>query len=141
MAVKHVVTCIVRAASGHLGKIVLPSVPTIEAAKAFLTNLAAFHEGSIVSISHSETESQSIATGSLGTGNTDRKGIIVYRDNTVNATRRLSIPAWGFDAGDAVLQYEGERIPLAACDSVVENLQNASGHDLTAIEGYVIQRY
>lgn len=138
MATKHQVTCIVKGISGNMGKIVLPDVDTIAKAQNFLTNLAAFHEGEVISISHTETLYVEGVT--VEDGNTDRKGIISYRDNTETATKRISFPCWGTDAGESVKEADGERIPSTCLNSIIENLQTASGHDLTALYGYVIQK-
>lgn len=137
MAVRKKATILVRAESGHKGKIVLPGCTDLAKAKAFLTSIeSAYMTGKGVSVSYSETEG---IAATIAGGNTDRKAIIVYVDNNTSTTKRISIPSWGTDAGDASLQYDGERVPLVACQSVVEALQTANGGDLTALEGYIIQ--
>lgn len=137
MATRKTGTIIVRAESGHKGKITIPGCTSLAAAKAFLTSIeSAYMEGKGVSASASETE---LLTAEILGGNTDRKGVILYLDTTSATTKRISIPSWGTDAGDSSLETAGERIPLAACQSVIEALETASGRTLTALEGWVIQ--
>lgn len=134
---RYKATITVNAASGHQSKIVLPHVDTAEKANAFLASIESAYmtgKGTAVSI----TASSKIPAVIDG-GNTDRRAIITYQDNTDDSVKRISIPSWGTDAGDSTLERDGERVPLVACQSVVEALQTASGRSLTAIEGWVIQ--
>lgn len=136
--VKHTATIIVRALSGNKAKIVLPHVATLAAAQGFLTSVeSAYMEGKGVSVSHAETEK---IAATIDAGNTDRRAIITYQDNVDSTTKRISVPSWGTDAGDVLVTPDGERVPLVACQSVIEALETASGRSLTAIEGYIIQK-
>ena len=137
MAIRKTGTIIVKGTSGNKSKIVLPGLTDLAAGKVFLTSVeSAFMEGSGIAVCYAETEKLS---ATIDGGNTDRKGVILYQDNTNGTTKRISIPSWGKDAGDAVNEAGGERIPLVACQSVVEALELATGRSLTALEGYVIQ--
>lgn len=135
-----VATITVLAESGNMGKIVLPGCDTIAKAQAFWISVgSAYLEGEMVNVS--VTESLKITPSSpIEGGNTDRKAIIRYTDATEQSTKRISIPSWGNDAGDVLPTPDGERVPLVACQSVIEALQTATGHDLTALDGYIIQR-
>ena len=61
-------------------------------------------------------------------------------DNEASQRKRISIPSWGTDGGDKLDTPDGERVPLVACQSVVEALERATGRSLTALEGYIIQK-
>lgn len=138
MAEKHTTTIQVRAASGHKAKIVLPGCQTLAAGKAFLTSVeTAYMEGVGVSVAHSNAEF--IPDKVISGGNTDRRAVISYMDVTNNRVKRISIPSWGTDPGDSSLEQAGERVPLVACQSVVEALQTATGGNLVALDGYIIQ--
>ena len=133
-------TLTVLAESGNMGKIVLPGCDTIAKAQAFFTSVgSAYLEGELVNVSVTESLKVTPA-GAIEGGNTDRKAIIRYTDATDQSTKRISLPSWGSDEGDILLTPEGERVPLVACQSVVEALQTATGHDLTALDGYIIQK-
>ena len=133
-------TLTVLAESGNMGKIVLPGCDTIAKAQAFFTSVgSAYLEGELVNVSVTESLKVTPA-GAIEGGNTDRKAIIRYTDATDQSTKRISLPSWGSDEGDILLTPEGERVPLVACQSVVEALQTETGHDLTALDGYIIQK-
>ena len=129
---------LVKGAVGNKGKIVIPSLTSLDAGKAFLQSIESAHmTGKGVSVSYAETESISAeVTG----GNTDRKAIIIYLDNELSQRKRISIPSWGTGGGDKIDTPDGERVPLAACQSIVEALKTATGRSLTALEGYIIQK-
>lgn len=137
MAVRTTGTIIIKAASGNKSKIVLPGLTDLNAAKTFITAIgSAAIEGKPIAYCYAETEK---VTAVIDGGNTDRKGVILYQDNTAGINKRISIPSWGKDAGDATLETAGERIPLVMCQSVVGALASATGRSLTALEGYVVQ--
>lgn len=138
MGVRKTGSILVKGAVGNMGKIVIPGLTGLEAAKVFLQAIgSAYMEGTAISASYSETESlPAEVTG----GNTDRKAIIFYMDNVSSQRKRISIPSWGNDAGDKLNTPDGERVPLVACQSVVEALEVATGRSLTALEGYIIQK-
>ena len=138
MGIRRTGSILVKGAVGNMGKIVIPGLNTLTAAKNFIQSIeSAFMEGKCVSVSYSETETlEAEVTG----GNTDRKAIISYMDNEASQRKRISIPSWGFDAGDKQDTPDGERVPLVACKSVVEALEVATGRSLTALEGYIIQK-
>ena len=130
-------TILVKGTSGNKSKIVLPGMTDLTAGKTFLTSVeSAYKAGKGIAVCYAETEK---LAATIDAGNTDRKGVIIYQDNTSGTTKRISIPSWGTDAGDSVQETGGERIPLVACQSVVEALELATGRNLTALEGYVIQ--
>ena len=138
MGVRKTGSILVRGAVGNTGKIVIPGLVDLNAAKVFLQSIqSAYMEGEAVSVSYAETES--LAAEVTG-GNTDRKAIIFYMDNAASQRKRISIPSWGNDAGDKLDTPDGERVPLVACKSVVEALEQATGRSLTALEGYIIQK-
>ena len=138
MGVRKTGSILVKGAVGNMGKIVIPGLVNLEAAKTFLQSIeSAYMAGKCISVSYSETES--LAAEVTG-GNTDRKAIIFYMDNESSQRKRISIPSWGSDAGDKFDTPDGERVPLVACKSVVEALEVATGRSLTALEGYIIQK-
>ena len=138
MGVRKTGSILVKGAVGSMGKIVVPGLLNLGAAKTFIQSIqSAYMGGSAVSVSYSETES---LAAEVSGGNTDRKAIIFYMDNVSSQRKRISIPSWGTDAGDKLDTPDGERVPLVACQSVVEALELATGRSLTAIEGYIIQR-
>ena len=138
MASKKVGTIIVKGTSGALGKVVCPGIDTLAKLQLFWTSIqSAYVEGSAISMSITET--QKITNDPIEGGNTDRKAIIRYLDGNTNTIKRISIPSWGKDAGDATQTPEGERVPLTACQSVVEALKTQGGGVLTALDGYIIQ--
>ena len=138
MGIRRTGSILVKGAVGNMGKIVIPGLVDLNAAKTFMQSIqSAYMEGEAVSVSYSETES--LAAEVTG-GNTDRKAIIFYMDNESSQRKRISIPSWGNDAGDKQDTPDGERVPLVACKSVVEALERAIGRSLTALEGYIIQK-
>ena len=138
MGVRKTGSILVKGTVGNMGKIVIPGLTTLEAAKRFIQSIeSAYMGGKCVSVSYAETES--LAAEVTG-GNTDRKAIISYMDNESSQRKRISIPSWGEDAGDKLDTPDGERVPLVACQSVVEALELATGRSLTALEGYIIQK-
>ena len=138
MGVRKTGSILVRGAVGNMGKIVIPGLTTLEKAKSFIQSIESAHMGGkCVSVSYAETET--LAAEVTG-GNTDRKAIIFYMDNVSSQRRRISIPSWGEDGGDKLDTPDGERVPLAACKTVVEALEAATGRSLTALEGYIIQK-
>ena len=137
MAIRKTGTILVKGLSGNKSKIVVPGMTDLNAGKTFLTSVeSAYMKGKGIAVCYAETEKLSAV---IDGGNTDRKGVIIYQDNTAGTTKRISVPSWGEDAGDSVHETAGERIPLVACQSVVEALEVATGRNLTALEGYVIQ--
>ena len=138
MGVRRTGSILVKGTVGNMGKIVIPGLKTLNDAKVFIQSIeSAYMEGKCVSVSYAETES---LTAEVTGGNTDRKAIISYMDNESSQRKRISIPSWGHDAGDKLDTPDGERVPLVACQSVVEALELATGRSLTALEGYVIQK-
>ena len=138
MGVRKTGSILVKGAVGNMGKIVIPGLTTLEAAKSFIQSIeSTYMTGKCISASYSETET--LAAEVTG-GNTDRKAIIFYMDNAASQRKRISIPSWGVDAGDKQDTPDGERVPLVACKSVVEALGQATGRSLTALEGYIIQK-
>ena len=138
MGVRKTGSILVKGAVGNMGKIVIPGLLNLEAAKTFLQSIqSAYMGGSAVSVSYAETET---LAAEVAGGNTDRKAIIFYMDNESSQRKRISIPSWGVDAGDKIDTPDGERVPLVACKSVVEALEVATGRSLTALEGYIIQK-
>ena len=138
MGIRKTGSILVKGAVGNMGKIVIPGLTTLDAAKVFIQSIeSAFMGGKCVSVSYSETES---LQAEVAGGNTDRKAVISYMDNESSQRKRISIPSWGTDAGDKIDTPDGERVPLVACRSVVEALKLATGRSLTALEGYVIQK-
>ena len=138
MGIRKTGSILVRGTVGNMGKIVIPGLTSLDAALVFIQSIeSAFMGGKCVSVSYAETESlPAEVTG----GNTDRKAIISYMDNVSSQRKRISIPSWGEDAGDKLDTPDGERVPLVACQSVVEALELATGRSLTALEGYIIQK-
>ena len=138
MGIRRTGSILVKGAVGNMGKIVIPGLTTLQDGKTFIQSIeSAYMAGKCVSVSYSETETlEAEVTG----GNTDRKAIISYMDNEASQRKRISIPSWGFDAGDKQDTPDGERVPLVACKSVVEALEQATGRSLTALEGYIIQK-
>ena len=129
---------LVKGAVGNMGKIVIPGLTALDAAKTFKDAIESGHmTGKCVSVSYAETES---LTAEVTGGNTDRKAIIIYMDNELSQRKRISIPSWGTDDGDKIDTPDGERVPLTACQSVVQALAQATGRSLTALEGYIIQK-
>ena len=138
MGVRKTGSILVKGAVGSMGKIVIPGLVSLDAARVFLQAIqSAYMEGSAISVSYAETES---SPAEVSGGNTDRKAIIFYMDNELSQRKRISIPSWGTDAGDKIDTPDGERVPLVACQSVVEALEVATGRSLTALEGYIIQK-
>lgn len=138
MGIRRTGSILVKGAVGSMGKIVIPGLTDLQAAKVFIQSIqSAYMGGAAVSVSYSETES---FAGEITGGNTDRKAIIFYMDNELSQRKRISIPSWGTDAGDKLDTPDGERVPLVACQSVVEALEVATGRSLTALEGYIIQK-
>ena len=136
---EYTATLTVGAESGNMGKIVLPGCDTLTKAKAFWTTVeSAYTEGVLLNVTVTESEKQTL-TEPIAGGNTDRKAVIRFVDATDQSTRRISIPSWGKDAGDVLMTRDGEQVPLVACQSVVEALETATGHTLTALDGYIIQ--
>ena len=138
MGIRRTGSILVKGAVGNMGKIVIPGLTTLASAKSFIQSIeSAYMAGKCVSVSYAETETLEVeVTG----GNTDRKAIIFYMDNEASQRKRISIPSWGTDAGDKIDTPDGERVPLVACQSVVEALQQATGRSLTALEGYIVQK-
>lgn len=137
MAVRKTGTILVKGTSGNKAKIVLPGMTDLAAGKTFLTSIESVAmEGKGIAVCYAETEKIS---AEITGGNTDRKGVILYQDNTAGINKRISIPSWGKDAGDSTLEAAGERIPLVMCQTIVEALETATGRSLTALEGYIIQ--
>lgn len=138
MGIRRTGSILVKGEVGNMGKIVIPGLTSLEAAKSFIQSIeSAYMAGKCVSVSCAETET--LAAEVTG-GNTDRKAIIFYMDNAASQRKRISIPSWGVDAGDKIDTPDGERVPLVACKSVVEALEVATGRSLTALEGYIIQK-
>lgn len=138
MGIRKTGSILVKGAVGNMGKIVIPGLTTLEAAKSFIQSIeSAYMAGKCVSVSYAETET---LAAEVTEGNTDRKAIIFYMDNVSSQRKRISIPSWGEDAGDKLDTPDGERVPLVACKSVVEALEVATGRSLTALEGYIIQK-
>ena len=138
MGIRRTGSILVKGEVGHMGKIVIPGLTSLGAAKSFIQSIeSAYMTGKCVSVSYAETETLDAEV--MG-GNTDRKAIIFYMDNEASQRKRISIPSWGVDAGDKLDTPDGERVPLVACKSVVEALEVATGRSLTALEGYIIQK-
>ena len=138
MGIRKTGSILVKGQVGNMGKIVIPGLTTLGAAKTFIQSIESAHmTGKCISASYSETET--LASEVTG-GNTDRKAIIFYMDNEASQRKRISIPSWGVGAGDKIDTPDGERVPLAACKSVAEALEKATGRSLTALEGYIIQK-
>lgn len=138
MGIRRTGSILVKGEVGNMGKIVIPGLASLAAAKSFIQSIeSAYMAGKCVSVSYAETETLDVeVTG----GNADRKAIIFYMDNEASQRKRISIPSWGVDAGDKLDTPDGERVPLVACKSVVEALEQATGRSLTALEGYIIQK-
>ena len=138
MGVRKTGSILVKGAVGSMGKIVIPGLTDLQAGKVFIQSIqSAYMGGAAVSVSYAETES---FAAEVSGGNTDRKAIIFYMDNELSQRKRISIPSWGTDGGDKLDTPDGERVPLVACQSVVEALEVATGRSLTALEGYIIQK-
>lgn len=130
-------TILVQGKIGRTGKIVVPGVSSREALKNFLTSIeSSYMAGKGVSASYSETETLS---ATIDAGNSDRRAVITYMDNTLTQKKRISIPGWGTGAGRSEETPDGERVPLVACQSVAEALETATGHSMTGLSGYIIQ--
>ena len=138
MGIRRTGSILVKGEVGNMGKIVIPGMTALEEGKKFIQSIeSAFMAGKCVSVSYSETET---LAAEVAGGNTDRKAIIFYMDNAASQRKRICIPSWGDDAGDKLNTPDGERVPLVACQSVVEALEQATGRSLTALEGYIIQK-
>lgn len=138
MGIRRTGSILVKGEVGNKGKIVLPGLTALEEGKKFIQSIeSAYMAGKCVSVSYSETEA---LAAEVSGGNTDRKAIIFYMDNGASQRKRISIPGWGVDVNDKIDTPDGERVPLVACQSVVEALEQATGRSLTALEGYIIQK-
>ena len=138
MGIRRTGSILVKGAVGNTGKIVIPGMTALESGKRFIQSIeSAYMGGKCVSVSYAETETLG---AEVVEGNTDRKAIISYIDNESSQRKRISIPSWGYDAGDKIDTPDGERVPLVACKSVVGALEQATGRSLTALEGYIIQK-
>ena len=138
MGVRKTGSILVKGIMGNMGKIVIPGMTDLNAAKAFVQSIeSAYMEGKAVSVSYAETES---LLAEVTAGNTDRKAIITYMDTESSQRKRISIPSWGTGAAHVLQTPEGERVPMVACQAVVEALKTATGRQLTALEGYIIQK-
>lgn len=140
MATRTVGTLIYKAQHGHTGKVVVEGVTSKEQLTAIRNKLADYVDATCVSQSFTITEGTSV--DSLGTGNTDRKLIIKFRDNNTVRARSISIP--GVKANNAsisVLEKEGERALMSVVSGIVGVLEGATGGDYTALEGDIIQGY
>ena len=138
MGVRKTGSILVKGAMGSMGKIVIPGMTDLNAGKVFMQSIGGSHmDGKAVSVSYAETESlPAEVTG----GNTDRKAIITYMDTALSQRKRISIPSWGTGSAHVLQTPDGERVPLAACQSIVAALATATGRQLTALEGYIIQK-
>ena len=138
MGVRKTGSILVKGIMGNMGKIVVPGMTDLNAAKVFVQSIdSAYMEGKAVSVSYAETES---LTAEVTAGNTDRKAIIAYMDTESSQRKRISIPSWGAGAAHVLQTPDGERVPMAACQAVVTALGTATGRQFTALEGYIIQR-
>lgn len=137
MGRRTVGTLIVKATHGHMGKVVVEGVTSMEQFKTLADKIAGYINATVLSRSFTVTESE--ANGSLLDGNTDRKAILRYRDNNTLRTKSISIP--GFKSGDevAVMEGEGERVKDVVLSGIIETLGGAIGGDVTPLDGYVIQ--
>ena len=138
MGVRKTGSILVKGIMGSMGKIVIPGVTDLNAVKVFVQSIdSAYMEGKAISVSYAETES---LPAEVTAGNTDRKAIITYMDTESSQRKRISIPSWGTGAAHVLQTPDGERVPLVGCQSIVEALEQATGRQLTALEGYIIQR-
>ena len=137
MATRKTGTLVFRATHGHAGKVVVDGVSSMEQLKALRDKIAGYVNATCVSTSFCETEGGSV--DSVLTGNTDRKAVLKFRDNKTVRTRSISIP--GFKSGDeySKLEKEGERVLDTIVSGIIGVLEGATGGDLTALSGDVIQ--
>lgn len=137
MGKRTVGTLIIRATHGHIGKVVVEGVTSMEQLKTLSDKISSYIDATILSRSFTTTESD--AGDSLLGGNTDRKAILRYRDNGSLRTKSISIP--GFKKGEdvAVMEAEGERVKDVVVSAIIEVLGGATGVSVTPLDGYVIQ--
>ena len=130
-------TLIYKATHGSEGKVVIDGVTSIEQLQAIRNKINSYVDATCVSTSFTTTEGSSV--DSLGTGNTDRRGILRYRDNTAVRTKSISIP--GLKTGETVvvMEGEGERVLDTVVKGIIEVIGGATGKDVTPLGGYVVQ--
>ena len=130
-------TLIFRALHGSEGKVVVDGVTSIEQLEALRNKILNYVDATCVSTSFTTTKGA--AADTLKLGNTDRRGVLKYRDNAAVRTKTISIPGLKKDAAVVVMEGGGERIVDTVVSGIVEVLGGATGRDVTPLEGYVIQ--
>lgn len=137
MATRKTGTLIYEATHGHKGKVVIDGVSSLDNLRTIRDKISGYVDATCTSMSYSETEGNS--ADSLGTGNTDRKAVLKYRDNRTVRTRSISIPGFRTGTENSVLEKEGERVKDIVVTGIIETIAGAVGGDYTPLSGDVIQ--
>lgn len=137
MGVRKTGSILVKAAVGNMGKIVIPGLTDLQAAKVFMQAIqSAYMEGEAVSVSYSKL--------SLWRLKYRAATQIVRLLYSIWIMSCLSVSGFQSRLGELMEEISSTpltgRVPLVACQSVVEALEVATGRSLTALEGYIIQR-
>ena len=130
-------TLIFRATHGREGKVVVDGVTSIEQLEALRNKILDYVDATCVTTSFTVTRGSDF--DSLRNGNTDRRGVLKYRDNEAVRTKTISIPGLRTDAEVVVMEGGGERVVDTVVSGIIEVLGGATGKDVTPLEGYVIQ--
>ena len=137
MATRTTGTLVYEATHGHKGKVVIDGILSIEQLKAVRDKIAEYVDATCTSVSFCTTEGNS--SDSLGTGNTDRKAVLKYRDNNTVRTRSISIPGFQSGTENSTLEKEGERVKDTVVTGIIEVIAGVVGGDFTPLSGDVIQ--
>ena len=137
MAIRKTGTLMYEATHGHKGKVVIDGITSLDQLKAVRDKIASYVDATCTSMSFCTTEGNTV--DSLGTGNTDRKAILRYRDNNTVRTRSISIPGFKGGTDNSTLEKEGERVKDVVVAGIVEVIAGAVGGDFTPLSGDVIQ--
>lgn len=130
-------TLIFKATHGTEGKVVVDGVTSMEQLEALRNKILTYVDATCVSTSFTTTKGG--GGDALGTGNTDRRGVLKYRDNAAVRTKTISIPGLKTDGAVVVMEGGGERIVNTVVTGIIEVLGGATGRDVTPLEGYVVQ--
>ena len=130
-------TLIFRATHGREGKVVVDGVTSIEQLEALRNKILDYVDATCVTTSFTVTRGSDF--DNLRNGNTDRRGVLKYRDNGAVRTKTISIPGLKTDGSVVVMEGSGERIVNTVVSGIVEVLGGATNKDVTPLEGYVIQ--
>lgn len=139
MATKHTGTIIVKGTSGNMGKVILPGCDSLTKASAFFTAADALFELGAISFAHSEVTSDG-TSDVVASGNSDRKAVISYKDKGTNTIKRISLPGFTESETYRVFESGGERVTQAALTLFETAFEAATGKQVVALDGYVIQK-